>query len=211
PADIFRRAGAYVERSRGDRMRLDEREQCNPQRAGRGKHTLVIARQLDFLPARAQELDRGNMKRIERAQRKREWLERPSEHGGSQLDQRDAADQRSRLLPVRSSQSARVNPSPQLVFEKAARDQGFLPQPVGRRAVFCKQVRKRDRRVEVDHRSSRSCLSSSIRARKAITGLRGGGVPPTKADWAEVPIRPRHLNGAHPDRSRSGSLLRARL
>src|SRR5437016_14484780 len=107
-------------------------------------------------------------------------------------------NQQAGLLAMRAGEPARMNPIPQLVFEQTAGDQLLLPQGRGWRAILRQQVGQGDRRIEIDHRSSRSCRSSSINVRKAATGLRGGMVPPPSAGGVTQPRRTASASLASP-------------
>src|SRR5205823_10079791 len=101
----------------------------------------------------------------------RKRLQGACENWQGQLDMRHMSDQGSRLLAMRSVQPASVNSIPEFVFEETARDQLPSPQKLGRGAILRQELGQRDRGVQMDHRSSRSCRSSSINVRKAAIGL----------------------------------------
>lgn len=62
------------------------------QSAGCGQLPLVVTCQLDDLPVRAEEFHRRQVKRVQGANRAREWLERAGENRGRQLDHRHAPE-----------------------------------------------------------------------------------------------------------------------
>jgi len=76
---------------------------------------------------------------------------------------------------VRNRKTTGVDRCPKFVFKQATRDQRFLPESVRRTAIFSQKLSKRDGRVEVNQRPSRSCCKSCISSSKLITGFRGGG------------------------------------
>src|SRR5262245_34181448 len=91
---------------------------------------------------------------------------------------------------MRAAEATGVNAVPDLVFEETARRyQRRLPDGVRRRAILDQEMRQRDRRIEVDHRSSRSCCRSCMSCRSVMTGLRGGGPPPVSAGGVSHPSR----------------------
>src|SRR5262249_21110232 len=90
---------------------------------------------------------------------------------------------------MRAAETAGVNAVPDLVFEETARYQRRLPDGFWRRAILDQEMRQRDRRIEVDHRSSRSCFRSCMSCRSVMTGLRGGEPPPVSAGGVSHPSR----------------------
>jgi hypothetical protein len=62
------------------------------------------------------------MKRIKRAHWSRKGLKRSLQDGWRKFDQRDALNEGTRLLAVRSFQPPRIEPGPYLVFEESACD-----------------------------------------------------------------------------------------
>ena len=57
------------------------------------------------------------MQSIERAHRRGEGLQRAREYRRIKLDQRQATDQRPRLVGVRAAEATRMEPVPDLVFQ----------------------------------------------------------------------------------------------
>jgi len=93
-----------------------------PQGPGRIRHAGVVRRELDRLPLPAQEVDGGEVQRIEGADRNRESGQRACDHRRRQLQQRDSSDERLDGLAVRVEELARVHPGPDLVLDEAAGD-----------------------------------------------------------------------------------------
>jgi hypothetical protein len=151
-----------------------ERYDWNAESLGGQQQSVVVARQLDRLPLKPQELDGCKMQRIEGADRNGKRLQGPREDWRDELDQSDASDKKARILIVRFAKPSRMQSSPYLVFQKAAGDQRLLPQGRRWRAIFCEDVRQSDRSIEVDQRPSRSSPSSRMSSLNFATGRRGG-------------------------------------
>src|SRR4029079_9996610 len=99
-----------------------------------------------------------------------------------------ATQKRADFVCVRSRQFPCVNPGPNLIFDEPAGKQRLLPQAVGRCMVFRQEVSERDRSIEINQRSLRSCSSSFFSLRKDVTGLRGG-VDVARAGGVIQPLR----------------------
>jgi hypothetical protein len=129
------------------------------------------------------------MKGIQRSDRLWKRLQCPRQYGCSELYQRQPAEERADFVRMRSRQFARVNPCPNFILDQPAGDQRFLPEALRWRAVFGQKMRQRDRSIEVNQSSLRSCLSSLWSLRKEIMGLRGGGVDAASAGGVIQPLR----------------------
>ena len=75
------------------------------------------------------------------------------------------------------------------VLEQSTAHECLVPERVWRYAVFGKQMGECDRRIEVDHRSSRSPSSSPMSRSNVTTGARGGGPSRTTSGAANHPRR----------------------
>jgi hypothetical protein len=84
----------------GNQRWSSELRDRNEQASRRGDHALVVARELHILPLSAQELDRSEMQRIERAHGHRERLERTRDHRRGNLEESEALHQFTRELAV---------------------------------------------------------------------------------------------------------------
>ena len=168
------------------RLKFVERK---TKRAGTISQPLIIAGEGDGLSLAAEKFHRSQMKSVQRSYRFGKRFQRSNEHGRSHLDQREATQQCSRFVGVRSRQLSRVNPSPDLVLNKSAGDERLLPEAFGRRAVFRQKMSEGNRGVEINQRSLRSRSSSFFSLRKEVTGLRGGGVDPVSAGGVIQPLR----------------------
>lgn len=76
---------------------------------------------------------------------------------------------------MRSGEAAGVRPRPHLLLQKPAAHERLCPQRCRRKPVVSQELRERDERVEVDHRSPLSAASSSTNLASGATGARGGG------------------------------------
>lgn len=128
-----------------------QREKRESQGARRSDHAIVVTRESDTLTAH--KVHGRQMNCIESSHRSREWLERPRQRRWRKLDQSDSTEQRSRFIPVRAAELARVDARPNLVFDQSTRDQRLRPQRFGRGSVFGEQMGQRHGRIEVDQRS----------------------------------------------------------
>ena len=89
----------------------------NVERTRGRQHARVEARQLDIDAVLAQELDRGEMQSVERADGDRKRLKRAGETLGTEFEKVDAAEQLPHRL-VRARKPAGVDSIPDLVFEQ---------------------------------------------------------------------------------------------
>ena len=78
---------------------------------------------------------------------------------------------------MRLGELARVQPGPEFVLHQPARHQGLVPQRRGRTPVFGQELGKRNRGIDVDHRSLLSSSSSPRRSLSGATGFDAGGSP----------------------------------
>ena len=188
PVMQLSKVGLVVNR---DRMREcgSECEQRNIEGTRRGSHAIVIGGQLDRLPLATQELDRGEMHRVERSQPRWERFDGSGEYDRSQFDQCQPIDQGPCAVAMRTRVSARMQAVPDLVFEQSARNKRLLLEEIRRCAVLRQQMRQGDRAIEIDHRSSRSCRSSASSVSRRTTGWRGGGPLPGIAGGRNQPRR----------------------
>src|SRR2546427_1451535 len=173
-------------RGKGVGLELVERK---PKGAGPVNEAVVIAGERHGLSLLPEKIHRCQMKGIQRSHRLWKGLQRPRQHGRSELDQGQATQQCAHFVGVGSRQFARMYSSPNLVLDKPAGDQGFAPEVFRWRAVFRQEMRQRNRSIEVNQRSLRSCSSSFCSLRKVVTGLRGGGVDAASAGGVTQPLR----------------------
>jgi len=159
-------------------LELVERESKG---AGAANEPVVITCERYGLTLHSKKFRRRQMKRVQGSYRLREGFQRSCEYGRSEFYQGQATQQRANFVGVRSRQFARVNPGPNLILDEPAGNQRLLPQAVGRCTVFRQEVSERDRSIEINQRSLRSCSSSFFSLRKDVTGLRGGGVDAASA------------------------------
>jgi len=167
-------------------LELVERESKS---AGAADEPVVITCERYGLTLRSEKLHRRQMKGVQGSHRLREGFQRSREYRGSQFYEGQATQKRADFVCVRSRQFARVNPGPNLILDQPAGNQRLLPQAVRRRAIFRQQVSERDRSIEINQRSLRSCSSSFFSLRKDVTGLRGGGVDAASAGGVIQPLR----------------------
>ena len=159
-------------------LELVERESKG---AGAANEPVVITGEHYGLTLRSEKLHRRQMKRVQGSYRLRERFQCSCEYRRSQFYQSQATQKRADFVCVRSGQFARVNPGPNLILDQPAGNQRLLPETVGRCTVFRQEVSERDRSIEINQRSLRSCSSSFFSFRKDVTGLRGGGVDAASA------------------------------
>ena len=159
-------------------LELVERESKG---AGAANEPVVITCERYGLTLHSKKFRRRQMKRVQGSYRLREGFQRSCEYGRSEFYQGQATQQRANFVGVRSRQFAHVNPGPNLILDEPAGNQRLLPQAVGRCTVFRQEVSERDRSIEINQRSLRSCSSSFFSFRKDVTGLRGGGVDAASA------------------------------
>src|SRR5919106_1920733 len=152
----------------GARLELVERK---PKGAGAVNEPVVIAGERYGLSLLLEKVNRRQMKGIQHSNRLWKGLQCPRQHGRSELYQRQPTEQRADFIRVRSRQFARVNSRPNLVLDQPARDQRFLPEAFRWGAVFGQKMRQRDRSIEINQRSLRSCSSSFWTLRKEVTGF----------------------------------------
>jgi hypothetical protein len=150
---------------------------------------VVIAGERYGLPLLLEKVHRRQMERIQSSRGFGKGLQGPRQHRRSELDQGQATQESAHFVRMRSRQFTRVYPSPNLVLDEPARNQGLSPQALRRCAVFRQQMRQRNRSIEIDQRSSRSCSSSFCKLRKDVTGLRGGGSEAASAGGVIQPLR----------------------
>jgi len=167
-------------------LELVERESKG---AGAANEPVVITCERYGLTLHSKKFRRRQMKRVQGSYRLREGFQRSCEYGRSEFYQGQATQQRANFVGVRSRQFARVNPGPNLILDEPAGNQRLLPQAVGRCTVFRQEVSERDRSIEINQRSLRSCSSSFFSFRKDVTGLRGGGVDAASAGGVIQPLR----------------------
>ena len=166
-------------------LELVERESKG---AGAANEPVVITCERYGLTLHSKKFRRRQMKRVQGSYRLREGFQRSCEYGRSEFYQGQATQQRANFVGVRSRQFARVNPGPNLILDEPAGNQRLLPQAVGRCMVFRQEVSERDRSIEINQRSLRSCSSSFFSLRKDVTGLRGG-VDAARAGGVIQPLR----------------------
>lgn len=157
--------------------------------AGAADEPFVIAGERYGLTLPSKKLHRGQMKRVQGSYRLREGFQRSREYGRSQFYESQATQKGANFVCVRSRQFPCVDPGPNLIFDEPAGNQRLLPQAVGRRTVLRQEVSERDRSIEINQRSLRSCSSSFFSLRKDVTGLRGGGVNAARAGGVIQPLR----------------------
>jgi hypothetical protein len=173
-------------------MKIDTRLEFverKPEGAGAVDEPVVIAGERYRLSLLLEKVHRCQMKGIQRSHRLWKGFQCPRQHGRRELYQRQPTEQRPYFVRVRSRQLARVNSRPDLVLDQPAGDQRFLPETFRWRAVFGQKMRQRDRGIEVNQRSLRSCSSSFCSLRKEVTGLRGRGVDAASAGGVIHPLR----------------------
>ena len=108
---------------------------CGSYRVGRDAeaprhfdHARVVRREAHVLSLLAQEVDRGEVQRVQCPDRGRERLESPCEHRSRQLEQRDPAEELTDILAMRPTEPTRVHAGPQLVLEEPTRDERLPPK-----------------------------------------------------------------------------------
>src|SRR5215470_11514703 len=151
--------------------------------AGAIRKAGVIAGEGDRLSLISKKIHRRQMKRIQVSYRLGERFQRSREHGRSELYER------AHFIRMRSRQFPRMNSGPNLIPDEPAGNERLSPQPVRRSAVFREPMRQRNRSVQVNQRSLRSCSSSFCSFRKEETGLRGGGMDAASAGGVIQPLR----------------------
>ena len=173
-------------------------------RASGGRHSAVVAGQLDGLAPTTQIVERCQMQGAERSHRNREPIEGSRQHWRRQLQQREATDESLSRVAMGARHIARVNTVPELVLQQPAGDKRVVPQRSGRAAILCKERCERDGRVEIDHRSARSSSSSAMSASSGATGAGVGGGPAfARAGGVN---RPRRTSSARSASARIGLL-----
>src|SRR5258706_1353310 len=136
-----------------------------------------------------EKIHRCQMQRVQSSHGLWEGLQDPCEYWLGKFDEGDTIQQRTHLVGMRAREIARVDAGPDFVFEEPAGHQRFLQEFIGWRLVFGEQMRKCDRRIEVDQRSVRSSASCRLSSRNDMTGLRGGGVGDANAGGVIQPWR----------------------
>src|SRR5215470_16163742 len=157
--------------------------------AGAIRKAGVIAGEGDRLSLISKKIHRRQVKRIQGSYRLGERFQRSREHGRSELYEREPTQQRAHFIRVRARQFPRMNSGPNLILDEPAGNERLSPQPVRRSAVFREQMRQRNRSIQVNQRSLRSCSSSFCSLRKEETGLRGGGLDAASAGGVIQPLR----------------------
>jgi hypothetical protein len=110
------RADADLRAPRGSR----QGDRVEPHGPGGVEEAAIVARQLDPLAIRAQEVHRGEMEGVQRSHRNRKWFQRSDQYRRRQLDEPHTGEQRSRRLAVRARQAPGVKAGPDLVLDQAA-------------------------------------------------------------------------------------------
>ena len=105
---------------------------------------LVAARKREILPSRAKELDRGQVQRIKRANRRRKGLEGTRQDRRSKLEERHMSQKHPYGFPVRSGEPPAVDPVPDLVFQQPTGDECLAPELYRRNPVFGEQLSEGD-------------------------------------------------------------------
>ena len=150
---------------------------------------VIVAREGNRLPLLTEKVNRSQMEGIQGSDWFWERLQGPREHGRIQFNKSNTTDEGTYMVPMGLGEPPCVDSSPNLVFEQTAGNQGLLPKLFRRQAIFCQKVTKRNRRIEIDHRSSRSCSISLSKSRKIMIGFRGGGPPVGKTGGVIQPCR----------------------
>ena len=99
------------------------------------------------------------MEPVECPDRHGKRFERAAQNRRSQFDQGNASEQGPRFFAMGSTQAARMQACPHLVFQQPARHEGLLPERGRRRAIFREDVGQGDGCIEIDQRASRSSRS----------------------------------------------------
>ena len=132
------------------------------------------------------------MQGIQRARRARagKGIQRSTQHRRGKLPQGDPSDERAGGLCVGAADPACVQPVPDFVPHQSAGHQSLVPEGGRRMAIFRQEMRKRDRRIEINHRSCRSWSSSPrISSRRATGGGAGGCRQAASVGGASHPAR----------------------
>src|SRR5437867_586405 len=144
-------------------------------RPGGGDEAVVVTGHRGVLTKPPQEIHRSQVQSVERAHGRGKGLEGARQHRARELEKGDAGEQEARRLTVRGAQAARMQPCPQLVFEQAARDERLLPELRRGPPVLGQELSQGHRRVEIDHRTSRSARSSATSAASGAAAMLCGG------------------------------------
>src|SRR6266487_633999 len=157
-------------------MKLESLQRVNgkTQSAGRADLPVVITRQCYGLSLLLDEVQRREMKGVERSDRLGKRLQSTRQDRQRELDKRNPSQQSSHFVAMGAGELTRVDARPNLVLDQPTGNQRLLPEGFRRDAVFSEKVRERHRCIEIDQRSLRSSSSSRLSLRKDITGLRGG-------------------------------------
>src|SRR5438105_12721884 len=130
-------------------------------RASTSYQARVIAGQLRQLAPGAEKFDGGEMERIQYANPHWERLERSAQREARKFDHFYFSERCTDLLAMRSANSTRQNPVPNLVLEQPAGNRDLLPERCWRPTLLHEQVREDHRAVEIDHRRSSRSRSRS--------------------------------------------------
>ncbi len=122
-------------------LRLSERVNRQPQRAGGGDHAVVVACQGNVLSLFVEKIDRRQMENVESSDGNRKRLQGAGQYGRGEFDQGDPPQQRAHFVGVRTAEFARVDTRPDLVFKEPTGEQVLVPKTFRRRAIFGEEMR----------------------------------------------------------------------
>src|SRR5687768_2609632 len=114
------------------------------------------------------------MQGVQRANRLGKRLERASQDWRDQLQEGQAAHERTGRLSVTPPKLPRMHPGPDLVLEEPARYERLTPKVVARATILGEELGQRHGGVNVNHRSLRSASSSWSNSARRATGFRAG-------------------------------------
>lgn len=121
------------------------RSNLNSQHLRNFDHPTIVGRELDGLPLRPQVLDRGQVQRIERANRQGKRFQCTLKDHRRQLNQRKAREQGFHCIPVCPGQLPGMKTVPYLVDEQSAGHESFTPHGRRRCPRLCKHMGQDDR------------------------------------------------------------------
>src|SRR5450759_3579506 len=129
------------------------------------------------------------MERVERPNGSRKGFEGAFQHRRDQLNDREPGEQGAGVLAVGSAKASGVEPGPDLVLDEAAGHERLRPQPGGGDPVLGEELCERHRRVQVDHRASRSPRRSSSNSARDMIGALGGALVSGASGGVSHPLR----------------------
>lgn len=135
---------------------------------------LVAGRQRDRRPLDTQEIQPGQVQRIQRAHRMRKRLQRTHQHGAREFDQVHAVNELAHVGAMRGASAARMHAVEIFEFEHPAGDECLRPEGGGRRAATGEEARQQYRGFKMDQRSVRLESNSRSTSASLVKGRRRG-------------------------------------